>query len=156
MVSLCFSSWVLVAQTCLTLCDLMDCSPPGSSVRGILQARILESVAIPFSRGCFWPRSQTQISDIAGRFLTVWATREALLFIKNCQIVFQSGCTIFAFPSAVNENSCCSTSSPAFGLVSFGFLDILINYLATMCGLWDVSSLTRDWIWALGNESLES
>ena len=42
---------VLVAQSCLTLCDPIDCSPPGSSVRGILQARILEWVAIPFSRG---------------------------------------------------------------------------------------------------------
>ena len=42
---------VLVAQSCPTLCDPMDCSPPGSSVHGILQARILEWVAIPFSRG---------------------------------------------------------------------------------------------------------
>ena len=41
----------MCAQLCLTLCDSMDCSPPGSSVHGILQARILESVAIPFSRG---------------------------------------------------------------------------------------------------------
>ena len=43
--------YVLVAQLCLTHCDPMDCSPPGSSVHGILQARILEWVAIPFSRG---------------------------------------------------------------------------------------------------------
>ena len=42
---------VLFAQSCPTLCDLMDCSPPGSSAHGILQARILEWVAIPFSRG---------------------------------------------------------------------------------------------------------
>ena len=42
---------VLVAELCLTLCDSMDCSPPGSSVHGILQARILEWVAMPFSRG---------------------------------------------------------------------------------------------------------
>ena len=42
--------WVLVPQSCLTLCDPMDCGPPGSSVCGILQARILEWVAIPFSR----------------------------------------------------------------------------------------------------------
>ena len=44
-------------QSCLTLCDPMDCSPPGSSVDGILQARILEQVAIPFSRGSSQPRS---------------------------------------------------------------------------------------------------
>ena len=46
---------VLAAQLCLTLCDPMDCSPPGSSVHGILQARILEWVDIPFSRGSPWP-----------------------------------------------------------------------------------------------------
>ena len=68
---------VLVTQLCPTLCDPMDCSPPGSSVHGILQARILEWVAIPFSRGSSWPRDQTPVSYIAGRFFTIWATREA-------------------------------------------------------------------------------
>ena len=47
----------LFAQSCPTLCDLIDCSPPGSSVHGILQARILEWVAIPFSRRSSWPRA---------------------------------------------------------------------------------------------------
>ena len=51
---------VLVAQSCPTLCNPMDYSPPGSSVHGILQARILEWVVIPFSRGSFQPRNQTQ------------------------------------------------------------------------------------------------
>ena len=60
-----------VAQSCLTLFDPMDCSPPGSSVHGILQARILECVAIPFFRGSSWPRDQTQISHISGRFFTI-------------------------------------------------------------------------------------
>ena len=68
----------LVAKLCLTLCDPMVSSPPGSSVHGILQARILERVAIPFSRGSSQPRNQTQVSCIAGRFFTNWATREAL------------------------------------------------------------------------------
>ena len=49
-------------------------SPPGSSVHGISQARILEWVAISFSRGSFWPRDQTQVSCIADRFSTVWVT----------------------------------------------------------------------------------
>ena len=53
----------------------MDCSPPGSSIHGILQARILEWVAFPFSRGSSQPRNQTGVSCIAGRFFTVWATR---------------------------------------------------------------------------------
>ena len=59
-------------------CDSMDCTPPGSSVCGISQARILEWVAIPFSRGSPWPSDRTQVSRIAGRFFTVWASREAL------------------------------------------------------------------------------
>ena len=61
---------VLVAQSCLTVCDPMDGSPPGSSVHGILQARILEWVAIPFSRGSSQPRDQTQDSHITGGFFT--------------------------------------------------------------------------------------
>ena len=55
----------------------MDCGPPGSSVHGILQASILEWVAISSSRGSFQPRDWSCISCIAGRFLTVWNTREA-------------------------------------------------------------------------------
>ena len=65
-----------VAQSCPTLCDPMDCSLPGSSVHGIFQARILEKVAIYFSRGSSWPRDWTQVSCIVGRRFTVWATRE--------------------------------------------------------------------------------
>ena len=56
-----------VAQSCPTLCDPVDCSPPGSSVHGILQARILEWVAISFSRESSQPRDRTQVSRIAGR-----------------------------------------------------------------------------------------
>ena len=63
-------------------CDSMDCSPPGSSVHGISQARILEWVAISFSKGSSQPRDwiywTIQVSCTAGRFFTVWATREAL------------------------------------------------------------------------------
>ena len=59
---------ILVARLCLTLCDPMDCSPPGSSVCGILQARILEWIAILFSRGSFQPEDCTQVSCVAGRF----------------------------------------------------------------------------------------
>ena len=61
----------------------MDCSLPGSSVLGILQARILEWVAMPSSRGSSQPRDQTQVSHIAGRFFTVWDTREALTLSKK-------------------------------------------------------------------------
>ena len=67
----------LVAQSCLTLSDSMHCSPPGFFVHWILQATILQWIAIPFSRISSQPRDQTQISHIGGRFLTIWATRKA-------------------------------------------------------------------------------
>ena len=70
---------VLVTQWYLALCNPMDCSLPGSSVHGILQARILKWIAIPVSRGHFHPRDRTWVSCIAGRFFIIWATREALL-----------------------------------------------------------------------------
>ena len=62
-------------QSCPTLCDPKDCSPPASSVHGILQGRTLEWVALPSSRRSSWPRNWTQVSRIAGRFFTNWATR---------------------------------------------------------------------------------
>ena len=55
----------------------MDCSLPGSSVHGIVQARILEWVAISFSRGSSQPRDQTRVSHIAGRYFAIWAIKEA-------------------------------------------------------------------------------
>ena len=67
---------VLATQSCLTLFDPMDGNLPGSSVHGILQARTLEWVAIPSSRGSSWPRDWTQVSCIAGRFFTNWDSRE--------------------------------------------------------------------------------
>ena len=65
-----------VAQSCLILCDPMDCSLPGSSVHGIFKARVLEWVAISFSRGSSQPRDQTQVSWVIGRRFTIWVTRE--------------------------------------------------------------------------------
>ena len=62
----------------LFVCDPLDCSPPGSSVHGFLLARLLDWVAISFSRGSSQPRTRTQGSCTAGRFFTIWATREAL------------------------------------------------------------------------------
>ena len=61
---------VLVAQLCLTLCDPMDCSSPGSSVHEILQAKILEWEAIPFSRGSSSPRNPVWVTYIVGRLFT--------------------------------------------------------------------------------------
>ena len=83
---------VLLAQSCLTLCDPMDCSPTGSSDHGIFQTRILQWVAISFSRGYSQPKDWTWVSFTAGRFFIVWATREAPM--STYQKV------IFSFPSS--------------------------------------------------------
>ena len=90
-------SWILRPSDCTSvshsvfhsdpmLCDPMDYNLPGSSVHGILQTRILEWVAIPFSRGSSRPRNGTQVSCITGRFISVWATREAWLYKGNRKI----------------------------------------------------------------------
>ena len=70
----------LVTQLYVSLYDLMNCSLPSSSVHGILQARILEWVVFPFARESSQTRDWTQVSQIAGGFFTVWATRERRLF----------------------------------------------------------------------------
>ena len=75
-----------VAQLCPTVCDPTDCV-----VHGILQARILEWVAFPFSRGSSQPRGRTQVSCIAGGFFTSWATREAQYFFKPLFLVGGGG-----------------------------------------------------------------
>ena len=68
----------LVFRSHLTLWDPMDCHPPGSSVHGTFQARIVEWVANAFSRGSSWPRDWTWVSCIVGGFFTIWATGEDL------------------------------------------------------------------------------
>ena len=70
----------LVPELCLTLRDPMDCSPPGSSVHVISQARRLDWVAISFSKGSSWPRNQICVSWIGKWIIYCWATREVFLF----------------------------------------------------------------------------
>ena len=72
--SLSMKKWSEVAQLCLTLCDPVDCSLSGSSFYGIFKARVLEWIAISFSRGSSWPRNRNRVSCIAGRRFTVWAS----------------------------------------------------------------------------------
>ena len=91
----------VLIQSCLPLCDPMDCSPPGSSIHGILQARILEWVAIPFTKGSSQTRDQTWVSCTPGRFFTVyrnhlgpsfihiWASLVALL-VKNLPAMWET------------------------------------------------------------------
>ena len=80
--------WSEIAQSCLTLCDPMDCSLPGSSVHGIFQAMVLEWVAISFSRGSSRPRDRTQVFRIAGRRFTVWAMKESQNYPRKDGILF--------------------------------------------------------------------
>ena len=73
-----------VAQSCLTLCDPMDCSLPGPFIRGIFQARVLEWIAISFSRGSSRPGDRTQVSRIAGRRFPVWAVHSGFFDAVPC------------------------------------------------------------------------
>ena len=79
---------MLVTQSCPTLCDPMDCSPPGSSVHEVFQARILEWIAISFSRGSSGPRDWTQVSYIAGGFFTT--AKMAYAAAKSLQLCLDS------------------------------------------------------------------
>ena len=75
---------VLVAQSCPTLCDSMDCSPPGSSIHRVLQARILEQVPIAFSSGPSQLRDQTRVICVAGRLFTIWAPGSPKHRLSSC------------------------------------------------------------------------
>ena len=77
-------------QLCPLLCDVMNCSPWGSSVHGTFQARILEQVAISFSRGSSWPRDQTPslaFPALASWFFTSWATGEVYDLEQNLSML---------------------------------------------------------------------
>ena len=107
-----------VAQSCLTLCDPMDCNLPGSSVHGIFQARIPELVAISFSRGSSQPRDWTWVSLIVGRHFTIWGTREVLVifyFSTDHPIIWWCFCWDLGRSGA-------GASSLASGIASHGLL----------------------------------
>ena len=112
--------WCLVPQSCPTFCDPVDCSPPGSSVHGAFQARILEWVAISFSMGSSPPRDQTQVSHTAGRLFTILAITATP---KSADPLRKRSCwrklTFLVLPSP--KSSYCSPQLlllPADGLVS--------------------------------------
>ena len=80
---------MFVARSCPTLCDPLDSSPPGSSVHGILQARILEWVTVPFSRGSSWPNSQTHLSLTGRRVLhhCSWDGKESACNAEDLSLI---------------------------------------------------------------------
>ena len=97
---ICIYILVLVIQSCPTLCDPMDCSLSGSSVHGILQARILERVSMPSSRGSSQPGDWTWVSCITSKFFTIWATREAHTYIYKLRTLF-----VLLFSLSIVSNS---------------------------------------------------
>ena len=101
------SKWVLVTHSCLTLCNPMDCSPPGSSVHGIFPGK---NIGVgPSPGGLPNPRIEPQISLIVGRFFTFWATREALYFIFSVE---GSGCNCVTFCSNYSQLAPLPTQIP--------------------------------------------
>ena len=105
-----------VTQSCLTICDPMDCSLQGSSVHGILQAGILEWVATSFSTGSSRPRDRTWVSHIVGRCFSVWATREDSSLAWNYWIPF----SVYSF-------FCLCPSLPPFVLSSLFLFSFLLS-----------------------------
>ena len=125
----------MLSQSCLTICDSMDSSPPGSSIHGLLQARVLEWVAISSSRGPSPPRDWTQVSHIAGRFFTVWATKEALLFLLICKRLYhrtQRVCILnSSTASCLIISSSCSNHN--FSPLGTSELDVCMQTLIWRC-----------------------
>ena len=113
-------SEMLITQSCPTLWDPMDCNPSGSSAYGILQARILEWIAIPFSRGYSWPRDRTHISCspcMAGKFFITSATREGSTIIYQWQLLLKPSTEVTSYyfwleqPNVrIGANLCISTA----------------------------------------------
>ena len=130
-------------------CDLVDCSLPGSSVHGILQARILGLVAISFSRGSSLPRDRFQASCIAHRLFTNWATREAHFLLDHIQFILFHGPNIPYFLQWCSLQHRTSFSLPdtstserpfCFGPASWFFLELsLIARCSSPVGYWTPS-----------------
>jgi len=112
-----------VTQLCLIFCDPMDCSQPDSTVHGIFQARILESVAISSSRGSSWPRDRTCVSCIGRQFLYYRATWEACMKAEPSTHCDLSPTEILAFSLAPGSRT---------GLVPVRYVFIW-TFLSTYC-----------------------
>ena len=99
--------WWCSCQVVAHSWEPMDSSLPGSSVHGLLQARILEWTAIPFSRESSWPRDWIQVSCVAGRFFAVWITREATSMVLSAYLRLLPFLPTILIPA-------CASSSPTF------------------------------------------
>ena len=124
-------------QSCPALCDTMDCSLPGSSVHGILQARILKWVAMLFSRGSSWPRNWTQISCLAGRFFTAESPRNFYTSYQKhwaCLSTFWKNLNSFIFVCCCNFKHLVGTyNSQYHNIFVFNFLPCFCIYFMEVC-----------------------
>ena len=130
----------LVAQSCLTLCDPSDYSPPGFPVHGILQARILKWVAIPFSRGFSRPRGWTPFSCTAVRFFTIWGTMK-----KHYTLEWVFSQTAAA--AAKSLQSCLTLCDPIDGSSPLG--SPVPGILQARTLEWVAISFSNAWKWKL-------
>ena len=130
----------------------MDCSPPGSSVHEIFQARILEWVAISFSRGSSQPRDQTQVSCTAGRFFTDRATRKALITLDRLNNLLQfyiSTCS-FTLLFYVMEIAFFPLNFINYPLLSSTFYSAAFSALSIFIALKRVRTLLWTRLWLMG------
>jgi len=141
---------VSVAQSCPTLCNPTDCSPPGSSVHGILQARILEWIAISFSRGPSQPRDQTHVSYV----LLHWQVGSLPLVppgkVVRWRSCLQNGSRALRNVASALVNSLTSDCFPSCSLNSkyTGHIYSLSNHLVD--NSW-VPSLSKTLLWVSSN-----
>ena len=106
-----------VTQLCPTLCDPMDCSLSGSSIHGIFQARILEWVAISFSRGSSQPSDRTWVSHTVARSFTIWATSSLLKCKRSTINLFVNIFMLISYNKGTNhcsKNICCHEKGMSF------------------------------------------
>ena len=130
----------LVTQSCPTLCNPIDCSLPGSLSLGILQARILEWVAMPSSMGSSQSRNQTQVFHVAGRFFTVWTLREAHFNISAC--ILKKGLHYPDFRTQVHLFWVLSCFPPNGAVL---WLLLLLKVLTQHCSPYSKKSQSKKW-----------
>ena len=131
----------------------MDCSPPGFSVYEILQARILKGVAIPFSKVSSQPRDQTWVSCTAGRFFTVWATREALIISTSFKVIYLIYMVVWCitkwWPMALTPNLITRMFPTLLHLpVAIGTCPVWFSGKESTCS----AGVAETWVQSLGQE----
>ena len=124
---------MLVAQSCPTLCNPENCSPPGSSVHEISQARISKWVVIPFSRRSLQPRDGSQVFCIAGRFLNGLSHQESLCFMGMRRQFFSLSTAVMSLISAFERGVCAAAPSTlSASLIWYRVLNL--NHLQELAG----------------------